>query len=294
MSDLYRSYVPDKDFGDTYLLDRNSGTSQGGVAAAPGSLPSETPSDRNGPEPVRAGSGSIVYFAAMPWRAGIVSGHRRREAVLVRGLAGGHVPGGDGDPGRRPGPGLLQQAGLQRPGCGVDLLSGYLPKGGGSLDAWEIGKVRWANETYMSMGYTSMAQVRKAAELAEFAQERWDRDTMSVCPQVRDGEEQVPAELVAGIGADHLRISLHGLQSYMAFQAGKRRLSLFKDVSKGSVYYEAVMSAGSAGIVQGAGYNRFSPNIYISGIDAQTIISRTLDHVGQENRIFDFSEGDFS
>lgn len=26
------------------------------------------------------------------------------------------------------------------------------------------------------------------------------------------------------------------------------------------------MSAGSAGIVQGAGYNRFSPNIYILGL----------------------------
>lgn len=84
-----------------------------------------------------------------------------------------------------------------------------------SLDAWEIGKVRWANETYMSMGYTSMAQVRKAAELAEFAQERWDRDTMSVCSQVRDGEEQVPAELFAGIGADHLRISYGGLHEML-------------------------------------------------------------------------------
>lgn len=87
---------------------------------------------------------------------------------------------------------------------------------------------------------------------------------------------------------------LHGLQSYMGLSGWEAETEPFEDVSKGSVYYEAVMSAGSAGIVQGAGYNRFSPNIYISGIDAQTIISRTLDHVGQENRIFDFSEGDFS
>ena len=72
---------------------------------------------------------------------------------------------------------------------------------------------------------------------------------------------------------------LHGLQSYMGLSGWEAETEPFEDVSKGSVYYEAVMSAGSAGIVQGAGYNRFSPNIYISGIDAQTIISRTLDAV---------------
>lgn len=75
--------------------------------------------------------------------------------------------------------------------------------------------MKWSNETYMSMEYTSMAEVRKAGELAEFAQERWDRDAMSVCPQVRDGEEQVSAELFARIGADHLRISYGGLHEML-------------------------------------------------------------------------------
>lgn len=148
--------------------------------------------------------------------------------MLIRGLAGGHVPGGDGDRGGDPVPVYYNRLDSNALDAVWTCYLDTYRKEGGSLDAWEIGKVRWANETYMSMEYTSMAQVRKAAELAEFAQERWDRDTMSVCPQVRDGEEQVPAELFAGIGADHLRISLHGLQSYMAFQAGKRRLSLLK------------------------------------------------------------------
>lgn len=165
-------------------------------------------------------------------------------------------------------------------------------KEGGSLDAWEISKAKWADETCMSKEYTSMAQARKAAEqlqafydwtegrphreflakgryyylfsgalpwqtslsdkidvctqgpedslddvldqcagalmeyyafynlpcgdftaeeLAEFARERWDWTTMSGCPEVRDGENRLPGELFAGIGADHLHISYGGL-----------------------------------------------------------------------------------
>lgn len=68
----------------------------------------------------------------------------------------------------------------------------------------------------------------------------------------------------------------------------------FIDVSESNAHYDAVMTARSAGIVYGSGSNRFSPDIYISGAEAQTIISRTLDYVGQENLLFDFSEGDFS
>lgn len=68
----------------------------------------------------------------------------------------------------------------------------------------------------------------------------------------------------------------------------------FCDVSEDSSCFDAVMTARSAGIVYGSGNNNFSPNIYISGAEAQTVISRTLDYVGQENLLFDFSEGDFS
>lgn len=45
----------------------------------------------------------------------------------------------------------------------------------------------------------------------EQARERWDWDTMSGCPEVWDGEERLPGELFAGIGADHLHISYGGL-----------------------------------------------------------------------------------
>lgn len=68
----------------------------------------------------------------------------------------------------------------------------------------------------------------------------------------------------------------------------------FDDVLESSAYYNAVMTARSAGIALGSGSNKFYPDIYISGMEAQTIISRTLDYVGQEDQIFDFSEGDFS
>ncbi len=68
----------------------------------------------------------------------------------------------------------------------------------------------------------------------------------------------------------------------------------FHDVPENSPYYDAVMTARSAGIVCGSDSNRFSPDIYISGDEAQTIISRTLEYVGQENQLFEFSEGDFS
>lgn len=68
----------------------------------------------------------------------------------------------------------------------------------------------------------------------------------------------------------------------------------FADVAENSDYYDAVMTARSAGIVYGSGNNNFSPDIYISGSEVQTVISRTLDYIGQENLLFDFSEGDFS
>lgn len=68
----------------------------------------------------------------------------------------------------------------------------------------------------------------------------------------------------------------------------------FSDVPEDSVYYDTVMAARSAGIVYGSGSNNFLPDIYVSGTEAQAIISRTLDYIGQENQLFGFSEGDFS
>lgn len=68
----------------------------------------------------------------------------------------------------------------------------------------------------------------------------------------------------------------------------------FADVPEGSACYEAAMAARSAGIVYGSDSGNFSPDVYISGPEAQAIISRTLAYLGQEDQTFDFSEGDLS
>lgn len=68
----------------------------------------------------------------------------------------------------------------------------------------------------------------------------------------------------------------------------------FEDVPEGSRYYDAVMTARSAGIAAGNGRNQFDPEIYVSGASAQAIISRTLAYVGQEDRQFSFTPGDYS
>lgn len=68
----------------------------------------------------------------------------------------------------------------------------------------------------------------------------------------------------------------------------------FSDVPEGSAYFDAAMSARSAGIVNGTGNNKFNPSTYVSGIEAQAIISRTLAYVGQADQQFHFSPGDLS
>lgn len=68
----------------------------------------------------------------------------------------------------------------------------------------------------------------------------------------------------------------------------------FADVPEGSACYDAAMAARSAGIVYGSDSGDFSPDLYISGPEAQAIISRTLAYLGQEDQTFDFSEGDLS
>ena len=87
---------------------------------------------------------------------------------------------------------------------------------------------------------------------------------------------------------------LAGVMSLYGMSGWEPETEPFDDVPEGSVYYNAVMTARSAGIVHGSGNNRFAPDIYVSGTDAQAIISRTLDYAGQENQLFDFSPGDFS
>lgn len=82
-------------------------------------------------------------------------------------------------------------------------------------------------------------------------------------------------------------MKLYGLQGW---EAGTEP---FDDVPASSAWYGAAMTARSAGIVQGAD-NKLLPDLYISGDEAQMIISRTLAYVGREDRIFNFTEGDLS
>lgn len=94
-----------------------------------------------------------------------------------------------------------------------------------------------------------------------------------------------------GMTRGEFTAAVMGLYGLYGWEAGTEP---FEDVLETNAYYGAVMTARSAGIVRGSDSGKFSPDIYISGADAQTIISRTLDYVGLKNRIFDFSEGDFS
>lgn len=68
----------------------------------------------------------------------------------------------------------------------------------------------------------------------------------------------------------------------------------FPDVPFGCGYYDAAMAARSAGIVSGAEDGTFRPDAYISGGDAQAMISGTLAYLGLEDRQFSFSLGDSS
>ena len=68
----------------------------------------------------------------------------------------------------------------------------------------------------------------------------------------------------------------------------------FSDVPAESPWYDAVMTARCAGIIQGAGDNTFLPDAYISGAAAQAILSATLAYVGLEDRTFRFSSGDLA
>ena len=83
-------------------------------------------------------------------------------------------------------------------------------------------------------------------------------------------------------------MDLYGLRGW---EAETRQ---FDDVPESSAYYDAVMAARSAGIALGSDGNKFLPDIYISGPEAQTFISRALEYAGREEQVFAFSEGDFS
>lgn len=68
----------------------------------------------------------------------------------------------------------------------------------------------------------------------------------------------------------------------------------FDDVPAGSAYYAAVMTARAAGLLPETEGNRFAPDQWISGEDAQAILSRLLALLGAEERTFPFGPGDLS
>ncbi len=68
----------------------------------------------------------------------------------------------------------------------------------------------------------------------------------------------------------------------------------FDDVPPGHPCYSAVMTARSAGLLPETGENRFDPDRWISGEDAQTILSALLKRLGLPDRQFTFTPGDLS
>lgn len=68
----------------------------------------------------------------------------------------------------------------------------------------------------------------------------------------------------------------------------------FDDVPPGHPCYRAVMTARSAGLLPEAEGNRFHPDHWISGEDAQFILSALLKRLGLPDRDFRFTPGDLS
>ncbi len=66
----------------------------------------------------------------------------------------------------------------------------------------------------------------------------------------------------------------------------------FADAPQGGPYYDALLAARSAGLIDGGEDNKFSPNLYISGPDAQAILSKARAFLGMEDRQETFSDGD--
>ena len=68
----------------------------------------------------------------------------------------------------------------------------------------------------------------------------------------------------------------------------------FADAPQGSPYYDVLLAARSAGLIDGGEENTFSPGLYISGPDAQAILSKARAFLGMEDRQETFSDGDLA
>ena len=85
---------------------------------------------------------------------------------------------------------------------------------------------------------------------------------------------------------------LTALMKVYGLSGGGQDVSSYDDVSSDTSCYDAVMTARSVGIIGAGTDNLFFPNSYISGSEAQDMISRTLQYVGMANQTFSFSSGD--
>ena len=66
----------------------------------------------------------------------------------------------------------------------------------------------------------------------------------------------------------------------------------FADGTMDSPYYSALMTARSAGLIDGGVDNRFYPERFLSGEEAQELLSQALAWAGLEDRRFSFGPGD--
>lgn len=68
----------------------------------------------------------------------------------------------------------------------------------------------------------------------------------------------------------------------------------FDDVPPEHAFYSAVMTARSAGLLPEEEHNCFYPDCWISGEDAQAVLSALLGRLGLEDRTFSFTPGDLA
>lgn len=68
----------------------------------------------------------------------------------------------------------------------------------------------------------------------------------------------------------------------------------FADAPQGSPYYDALLAARSAGWIDGDEENKFHPGLYISGPDAQAILSKARAFLGMADRQETFPDGDLA
>lgn len=87
---------------------------------------------------------------------------------------------------------------------------------------------------------------------------------------------------------------LRAVMSYFGFEGWEAAVPAFDDVPTDHPCYGDIMAARSIGLIPENGENTFAPDIWISGEDAQFILSALRARLGLEDRVFPFTPGDLS